>query len=243
MSGALSIFLTLLAVPVLLIASPRSLTAQDLTILVGRMDNATELYLMARADIIFEVFDTSPKILTGSHDKVNLSALSNGTFEAADVLMSNAEVQIGDYDAGFEAMSLMVHPLDQPLPMTTPLEALTAIGVCSALPAERLVIPLQELRAYVGYFTSEVALRPTMSLNLPYEAQSPLRVSLLDFYNGRLVATRHFDWVGSPLVIEPPRTPEKSSLALMLIGLLTGATSLFGLLSQSRTDPALALGA
>ena len=124
----------------------------DVIIVIQRTAGATELYLSARADVLFELMGVTPAMFVGPDNMVDFATLQNGTSVAGDSLLLRTQIMIKEIDAGFEAMSLMAHPLSDKLPMTTPTEAMIAIGVCTGPPAGTFMA-LSALQAYVGYFT------------------------------------------------------------------------------------------
>ena len=175
-------FLILLLVPWLLLASGHKVAASDydVTILSYRLDGASELYLSARADTLFALFETSPA-LPGQHGGlIDFGKLSQGTFDEGDALIAKTSIKIGPNPAGFEAMSLMFHPLADRLSLETPLDAMISIGVCNGPPAGTFVA-LQDLQSYVGYFTDVGELDQPLQIAFPGSHHAALRYRVLEF--------------------------------------------------------------
>jgi hypothetical protein len=156
--------------------------AQDLTVLINRSEGATELFLAARADVLFDMMRASPTIFATKNGTVDFAKLRYGTFEAGDELLARTSVLIAGEDAGFEAMSLMAHPLEEKLPMRTPMEALIAIGICTGPPSGTF-ISIDGLQAYAGYFTDVDARGASVSIQFPYTRHAEQLVTVHDVSN------------------------------------------------------------
>lgn len=219
----------ILAGSVLTGTGPSRGMAQELTIVVSRDHDTTELYFASRADVLFDMFGASPRLLADTSGQVDFGDLRQGTFDIADTLLFNTPTMIGQQTAGFEAMSLMVHPLSDTLPMMTPLDAMIAIGVCSGPPAGTL-IPLWELQAYVGYFTSMGSLDKAITIRLPQT--DDISVTIHDFGPEGLLESYQIKLNGQvPLILEPPSTSHFPVL-LGILGVLAGMALTVSKLTQ-----------
>ena len=81
----------------------------DVIVLLQRTAGATEFYISARADVLFELMGDTPSMFVGPDDVVDFGTLRNGTSGAGDALLIRTHILIEEVDAGFEAMSLMVN--------------------------------------------------------------------------------------------------------------------------------------
>lgn len=171
-----------LLMPWLLLASVQKPAASDydVAILSYRLDGASELYFSARADVLFALFDTSPMLPGQQGNLIDFGELSQGTFDAGDVLIEKTQIEIGLGPAGFEAMSLMFHPLEDKLPIETPLDAMISIGVCNGPPVGTLVA-LQDLKSYVGFFTDIGELDEPLQITFPGSHYTTQRFRVLEF--------------------------------------------------------------
>lgn len=124
--------------------------ADQVELIVSRDDRSVEIFLGMPALTAVEGFGLDPRLLTGPDGPVPFERLQEGTWQIADALLDSVEARIGGQAAGFEGMSLMVHPLDRPLPFVTPLDGMTAISVCG-VPAPEAPRGLQELYLYAGF--------------------------------------------------------------------------------------------
>ena len=167
-----------------LVVSTGAAAAADLEILVDRNPDSLELFFSTRADNFVPVFDLSPALLANGSGTVDFAPLRNGTWEIGDALLSGVPAALDGAPVPFEAMSLMVHPLDSPLPMETPFDALLALNVCSVEdPATPLT--LAELQGYVGYIAYVETADGVLTLQLPKTGRGALRVAVREFRAGR----------------------------------------------------------
>ncbi|MEM6407018.1 MAG: hypothetical protein AAF700_01230 [Pseudomonadota bacterium] len=157
-----------------------SASAQDITVLVQRDVDWTELYFSAEATTLFDVFDVAPETFSGHQDQVDFGIFRRGTAWIGDLFLSEATVTIRASDADFEAMSFMAHPMEDKLPMSTPLEALIAIGVCNG-PEDGTLVSLSDLQGYVGFFSDVASDGEPIRISLPQSWEGTLDVRVLDF--------------------------------------------------------------
>lgn len=157
-----------------------SVLAQDLTIVVNRHADWTELYLSASAPNLFETFDIQPSKFAGHDDQVDFASFQSGTAWLGDHLLDKSEISIGADVGGFEAMSFMVHPVAEKLSMTSPFEGMIAIGVCNG-PRAGTMIDVNDLHAYVGYFSEKGSQGQPIEIDLPKGASASFKVQVHEF--------------------------------------------------------------
>lgn len=225
-------------------ASPKTASAEEVTLVINRVDGATELFFSARADVLFDVFDTPATVLTGDTELIDFGDLRNGTFGIGDALLKTTDFRIDGAPAGFEAMSLMVHPLDDKLPMTTPLEGLISIGVCTGPPAGTM-FQINELHGYVGYFTDIDSRAMPIQLTFPAHSGQITEISVHDFVGGSrgVSYTATLDATGT--VTLTPQSPWP--FWHLFLALVAGMAAAFGLRAalkrwQPKTGVAQAAG-
>lgn len=183
--------------------------ARDITLVTHRTAEWTELYVAAKAGTLFEVFDVPPTALTGADDRVDFGALRTGTAWLGDRLLETTRLRLGAHDAVFEAMSFMVHPADDKLPMTTPYEGLVAIGVCTG-PEAGTHVSMSDLHAYVGYFAGLGGLDQPITLEFSQERTDALTVLVYEYDDAGLIATySRLVAVGEDLVLDAPEPAPK----------------------------------
>ncbi|MEM6941010.1 MAG: hypothetical protein AAF943_08455 [Pseudomonadota bacterium] len=236
-----SIFKRLVGALAVSAASVLPAFSSDLTIVVGRDESSTEVYFSARGDVLFDVFDQSPALLTGDDEYIEFGGLSRGTFDAGDALLAKGDISIGGQSGVFEAMSMMVHPIQDKLPMQTPMDALIAIGVCNGPPAGTL-IHVSGLQGYVGYFADRSAQDEGIRITFPANSADLTEVTVHDFSLGRKSLSYSVDVkADGSITLAPPEgthpslwlTAAGAGAGLGLLSLLTAVL----LLPRRQLDP------
>ncbi len=181
--------------------------ADDMTLVIERGNDAIEFYFALGADVMVETFGLPQNRLAGPNGTVEFDSLREGTFDMGDELFAGVEAQIGETPALFEAMSLMVHPETDALPLETPLDGMIAIAVCTA-PTPATPPGLDELRAYAGYIAYTDTPQAPLSLKVPAIGRDDLTVHIRDHTRGMLTSGQTVSWTdGAVLLAEPGRRP------------------------------------
>lgn len=154
--------------------------ADSLTIIVDRSTDNSELYVAGPADTLLALFDVDPSVVPTRDGVVDYDAFSLGTWGIGDALLKHTRVTFNKEQAGFEAMSFMLHPAEDALPMQTPLDANIAIGICSALSSTERY-RLNDMTGYVGYFSPQSSAASAIEVVLPAVSQSSLNVTIIDY--------------------------------------------------------------
>ena len=233
MTGRLLFALALLASS---LAGGAFAKTSDVTILTQRIAGATELYISARADALFDLMGVTPATFVGPDDMVEFGTLRNGTFEAGDALLTHTPIQIGEVDAGFEAMSLMAHPLNDNLPMATPMEAMIAIGVCTGPPAGTL-IALSDLQAYVGYFTDIDGVGADITLHFDAADGGPYTFTIHEYNRDGHIRTYAQTLNDKNMLVLNSATDRNSAPLALFLGLLAVLTAAWPAFASANTDP------
>jgi len=111
-----------------------------------------------------------------------------GAFDLADEIFAPVQATLNGADAGFEAMSLMVHPKAFTAPFDTPFTAAMAIEVCTAPDAET-PLTLDKVHVYAGFYAHRVAVDGDLHIAFPQTGRSPLEVLIREFQDGQLLRT------------------------------------------------------
>ena len=113
----------------LLLALPSN--AAQLDVIVDRGESAVEIFVSLRALDIPAVFGNSPDFIAPPGVTVAYEELREGTWDQGDAMITGAALRVGQVDAPLEAMSLMVHPKDAPMPFRDVADAYLAMSVCN----------------------------------------------------------------------------------------------------------------
>ena len=173
-----------------LAAFPSLAEANDeLTLIVNRDDDSATYYLSMPADLIAPVLASDPTLLFSDDGRVPIEEFRRvGSFDLADDIFDNIQGSQGGDRFAFEAMSMMVHPTETPLPFAAPWDAYTAISVCSVDYGSDQLVP-GALQMYYGGFTDQVAGDAPMKIHFPQTGRDARQIVIHSYENGRLVGT------------------------------------------------------
>ncbi len=223
-----------------LLMSIAAAAAADLEILVDRYPDRLELFLSTRADNLVRVFGLPPEGLADASGTVDFASLRNGTWEIGDALLSKVPAALDGAPVAFEAMSLMVHPVNSPLSVDTPFDALLALSVCSAEEPER-PLTLAELQGYVGYVAYVADAGGALTLRLPKTGRGDLRIAVREFGAGQASGRYELTVPDGGLVEITDRLQPHSAIAWILFmigsGLTAGGTLLWSRHARARPSP------
>jgi hypothetical protein len=137
-----------LVVAALLAAGTSGAEADDMSLVLDRRSGAVEFYLAGPAPRVLDLLDRgrSPGMAGIDPERWRVT----GSFDFGDALIAGTEAHLGGVPIRFEAMSAMLHPESDALPLRTPLDGMIAIAVCTAADAASAV-SLDESRLYLGY--------------------------------------------------------------------------------------------
>ncbi|MEM9139021.1 MAG: hypothetical protein AAGB15_04265 [Pseudomonadota bacterium] len=158
--------------------------AADLEIVIDRHEDAIELFVATPASNFGPIFGATPAGLANSDGLVEIDPLRQGTWAIGDALFRDTNATTGDEPVVFEAMSFMVHPVEDRVPMTDPLEAVLAVSVCTVdLPGQ--VFALDRLFGYAGFIAYTGRAGDALSVDFAETGRGTLDVSVRTFDRGR----------------------------------------------------------
>ena len=173
----------------LAVSSAHAEAGDELTLIVSRGDDSATYYLSMPADEITPILATDPALLFSEDGRVPIDQFRlAGSFDLADDLFANITGSINETAFEFEAMSMMVHPTETPLPFAAPWDAYTAISVCSVDYGSDQLVP-GALQIYYGGFTDQVAGDAPMKIHFPQTGRDARQIVIHSYENGRLVGT------------------------------------------------------
>ncbi len=227
-------------VAALVVSANAVAAAAELDIVVDRQSDSIEFFMSTRADNFVSIFDFPPELLEGRTGTVDFTPLREGTWDIGDALLSKAPAALDGAPIVFEAMSLMVHPLDLAFPIPTPFDALLAISVC-AVEAPETPPTLEELQGYVGFIAYVEDTEGLLTLQLPKTGRGPLHVSVREFRDG--VARGHYEvTVPDGGIVEMSDTFWPPLLVVWILLALSGSAAASGALfwwwRSTRPNPA-----
>ncbi|MEM9047513.1 MAG: hypothetical protein AAGC92_02230 [Pseudomonadota bacterium] len=209
--------------------------AGDIQIVIDRGSDSVEVYMAMNAATMSDAFGLPPDLLADERGLVDIEPLRQGTWDIGDALLRNVETRLGDDPTRFEAMSLMVHPAERPLPLDTPIDGMIAIAVCT-VPTPETPPSLDDLRAYVGFIAYPVDPDQVVSFTLPAAGRAMLDVTVRDYHKGRLLAaSQHKIADGGTLTIVTAGAPSPWLGFALVAGLgLSGLGATLALVRHRR---------
>lgn len=217
-----------LGLVVLLLTGADRGEARELQLILDRLPGSVELYMALPADRADDIFGLPQEALTGATGVVDYDDLRLGTAPLGDRLLAETGTTLAGRDPGFEAMSLMVHPVTDPLPMTTPFEGLLSILVCTA-PDPEVPPGLEELRMYAGYVAYVETAEAPFTFTLPRSASGPVDVALREFRAGTFLTETEVTLAPGGSLTVFPGTPSARAPVVPVLLLLSGLCGLAAL--------------
>lgn len=158
--------------------------AADLEIVVDRHEDAVELFVATPASTFEAAFGVTPGRLTNADGLVEIDPLRQGTWDIGDALFKKTRAEAGGDLLAFEAMSFMVHPTEDRVPMRDPFEAVVAASVCTVdLPGQAFA--LSDLHGYAGFIAYTEHSGDDLLLHFAETGRGGLEVSVRTFTRGR----------------------------------------------------------
>lgn len=172
-----------LLVAVTLLVLKHRIHGDRLQFVIDRRDNQIAMYLAAPATTLIDVFGLPASSLVEPDGTIDIGRLQEETGNLGDKLFERTRTRIGGADAMLKAMALMVHPIEDKMPLSNPIEGIVAIGVCMSDPAAPPRLP--QLQAYSGFNALTLDHRAAISISLPGPGQG-LSVLVRDHTGGTL---------------------------------------------------------
>lgn len=157
----------------------------QLEMVVDRSDGHVEVYFSTPATTLFDLFGLPPQAIAGRDGTVDFNRMRLGTADIGDELFDKVESRIASVETQLKAMSVMVHPIGDKMPLNTALDGIIAISVCVAEnPAQPPT--LAQLQAYSGFVVTTDEHTSTVSMKMPNPVATSWRVSVRDYADGTL---------------------------------------------------------
>ncbi|MEL6582287.1 MAG: hypothetical protein AAFQ36_00515 [Pseudomonadota bacterium] len=208
-----------------------SAQADTLELIVDRVPYGVELYLRGPATAAESVFDLPPAAFEDAEGEIRFDDFRQvGTADIGDAMFANVSATLDGEAAALETISLMVHPVEAPLPFATPFDGLVSIEICT-VPTPEGQITLADLEMYAGFVAYTENTSAEVVLGRPVGLGTPSTVNVRMFEHGEFTDAWNADWApGEALVIPEGKRPpfvEPSmafGIAAALFALLAVAT-------------------
>ena len=208
----------------LLALMPLQAFASSLDIIVLRGEDTIEVFFSAPTRGYIDLFGMSPSMLEEPDGTVDFDALREGTFDMADDIFASVDTWFAGAPVFFEAMSMMVHPIDDRLQFRTPVDGMVAMAVCT-VPTPDIPPALDTLWAYSGFITYVDDPSGPVSLELTAMTLPSVEVSVRYFTEEGFVGRETFTHAaGTTLLLGNPSSAVPLwVLWLIIVGLALGA--------------------
>ena len=177
----------------------------DLRIIVDRRKSSIEVFTYKSADSLLPMFGADPNGLAAADGRVYFGELrETGTFDFGDTIVAKVGFTVDGAPVTLEAMSVMVHPIDNGLPFETPLDGNIAMSVCNV---EDPVVPptMADLSLYGGFIAYPVDGHGDVTMRLPNT--EPLSIDLITFAQGKKQTQERLTVPASAEIPLPPVDP------------------------------------
>lgn len=212
------------------LATSQQAIAQDrVEVIVSRSDAAIEVFLAMPADLAVENFGISAEALTNESGYADFDLFAKGTFRQGQAFWQDTQTWMDGAPLMFEAMSLMIHPVNTPLPFRKPLDAMTAIEVCGTVLED---VPLSKTRLYVGLIAYPNSPAGDLVIEFAKAFSPDTRLHLRDFSNHKLMHSSQFEAGENHRLQLPgndlPQNPHLRGVSLLLIASFLGGLAYIG---------------
>ncbi|MEL7280428.1 MAG: hypothetical protein AAGK79_08730 [Pseudomonadota bacterium] len=218
----------------LTLSTAQAQTADTMTLIVNRSEDSATYYLSMPADGIEPVLAVDPALLFSDEGRVPIDQFRlTGSFDLADEMFTRITGSLEGQPFAFEAMSMMVHPISEPLPFAAPWDAYTAISVCTVPYTTDDLVP-GVLQMYYGGFTDQVHGDAPLKIHFPQTGRDAMDIVVHRYDNGRLMSTEVQTLAdGGALIIETggraplPAWVRSFGVWLAFVGLTLGTIAIF----------------
>lgn len=201
-----------------LLLVPAFAAAADIEIVIDRKSDSVEIFFATSATNFEPIFGHQPDGLTGPDGTVGIETLRQGTWDIGDDLLSKVRAKVGDDPLTLETMSLMVHPQDQRLPLSTPLDGVTSTAVCNAVDPGR-PLTIEDLHGYVGLIAFTDSPDGALSFQLPSTGRETVDVTVRDFRDWEFASSYQATIAdGGVISVGPVAVPAQFDWAWVLFG-------------------------
>lgn len=131
--------------------TPVSARAEDMRLIIDRFEDSVEVFLSLPAEQVPAYLGGSTDALLTEEGRFEIGVFrQTGTAVEGDAVFGTTRLLVDGQPAGVEAMSVMVHPIDLPLPLETPIDGVAAMSICT-VPDRETAPLLSELQMYGGF--------------------------------------------------------------------------------------------
>lgn len=170
--------------------APAPLSAGEL--IVSREGDAVAVYFRMPLKDVPDLFGQELQVLMNDQGQVDFENVFEGTYEAADTLVQDIRFSLGGEEVAFEAMSMMAHQTDEPLPFSNPIEALIAMAVCSVEAPEGGLEP-DQMVWIGGFYAYPVKANQDLTITFPETNRGAQDFSVMSFDGGKWIETQEIN--------------------------------------------------
>ncbi|MEM8576396.1 MAG: hypothetical protein AAGF60_00960 [Pseudomonadota bacterium] len=157
-----------------------ALPAMAAEVILSRESRGVAIYIKMPFEDVPVLFGQPVEGLLNYDGATSFADLSRGTFDQAEALAQDVKFTINGQDAPFAAMSMMIHPEDNPVPFHDPLDALMAISVCG-VPLPETPPANEDLVWIGGWYAPGTTDVTELTITFPDTGRDAMGVSLASF--------------------------------------------------------------
>ncbi|MEM9425825.1 MAG: hypothetical protein AAGA06_03900 [Pseudomonadota bacterium] len=206
-----------------------SVAQARMEVLVSRGADGIELYLAMPTEEALRSSGLTEVDLLDADGFVDFDGVSANGARLTDLFWQGVVARLDGQDIAFAPLSLMVHPLNRPMPFRTPVDAAAAIEVCTYVEGD---MPLSATRLYVGLVATPGTSRGALALEFPAALSAGLNIRARDFTSGLLQDSRLLEpGAGGVLRFEDVAPRDDRTGWLVPVALVTIVLALIALLA------------
>ena len=159
----------------------------DATMIINRGEVSIDVFVKMPGGMVASVSGRLPDFQPDDGGIIDLRNLRTDTAPLGDQTFATVSFEVDAAPVHAEAMGMMVHPITDAIPFTTPWDALTAVTLCSFDDAPQL-FQISDLYVYAGHSIYPTNGYGDLWIKLPETGRDDIRFHVLTFSKGELVA-------------------------------------------------------
>ncbi|MDX8350702.1 hypothetical protein SLH49_22155 [Cognatiyoonia sp. IB215446] len=159
----------------------------DATMIINRSDVSIDVFVRIPGGIVVPLTGYLPDFPSDDGGMLDIRSFRADTASLGDQAFAPISFTIDATPAHAEAMGMMVHPITDAIPFTTPWDALTAVTLCSFDDVPQL-FQISDLHMYAGHSIYPTNGYGDLRIKLPETGRDDIRFHVLTFSGGELVS-------------------------------------------------------
>lgn len=201
--------------------------AEDMRLIIDRFEERVEVFLSLPAADVPNVLGGTTNQLMTPEGRFEIGVFrETGTAVEGDAVFGDTRLLVNGEPVTVEAMSVMVHPMDLPLPLENPIDGIAAMSVCTVPESETAPL-LDALQMYGGFVSWPVDGFGNVALEL--QNPEPIEIWFGHFAGGLAVSSQVISLPANAVISLAPQPVPAIKERLAVGGALLVAAIMAGL--------------